>query len=847
MNLSRTEATARAELVTDPYYLIELDLTPQAPWFVSRTTVSFEASQPGASSFIDLIAPEVISASLNGRRLDLASARHDDRIVLDDLLASNTLVVEARCAYSHTGEGLHRTVDPVDDSVYLYTQFEPADACRVFTVFEQPDIKGRFELRVTAPEGWKVISNQPATEQEPDPAASSRPNTGGTVHLFEPTPKLSSYLVALVAGPWAEWHSELVSSGGQTVPLRLFARQSLAQFVDAENLFDLTRRGFAFYEPAFDYPYPFAKYDQVFCPDYNFGAMENAGLVTITERYIFRSKPVDAIVERRAITVLHELAHMWFGDLVTMCWWDDLWLNESFAEFISHLAAVEATTWQDAWTTFAYSEKIWAYRQDQLPTTHPILARIDDITDVHNNFDGITYAKGASVLRQLVAWVGQETFLTGLRAYFKKHAWGNTRLTDLLTELEIASGRDLNAWAEAWLRTAGVNTVAISHDGTELIQTGAPDQLSWRPQIVGLGGYSLTDGQLTRFWDTEVDLSGPVTALPRLRPADVLLVNDSDLAYAKVRLTAESLAVAGEYLGALPDSLARSVINGVLWDMTRDAELGPRVFVDLVLRHIARESNSTARQKLLAALATSLDSLTAPEYRLSARQTTAERLWELVEDAPDGSDAQLQLVRAYALHATTPSQLDRIEELVAGSRSLSGLTIDTDLTWDLLSSLVVAGRSGEAQIDLQLAADPTHTGLIRAAGLRASQPDAEAKAAAWLRAVEDPATPNETLRAVMAGWARTSDPSLLKPFIEPYFGSLVRLWHSRTNHTAADLTEALYPSAAADLPDTDVIGATDLFLDQLGDDLAPLRRLVLEGRAGVVRAKAAQAFDRSNG
>ncbi|MDR0594034.1 MAG: aminopeptidase N, partial [Bifidobacteriaceae bacterium] len=552
MNLTRTEATARAQLIADPKYQIELDLTGDGPRFASRTTVEFGCRQAGAASFIDLIAPEVQTIELNGRPLDPAEVFSDDRIQLVDLQEHNQLVVRAACAYSHTGEGLHRFTDPVDQQTYLYTQFEPADSRRVFAVFEQPDLKGVFEFTIIAPRGWTVVSNQPAAEVSPLPqpappdaveagsSPSPAPDTpappdaveagsspspvpapgaalepapdrgagdsggrdGGIVHRFEPTPKLSSYLTALIAGPYRRWLSEVVSTSGRTVPMGLYARASMAEHVDAEAVFEITRRGFGFYEPAFGCAYPFAKYDQAFCPEYNFGAMENAGLVTITEAHIFRSKPVAAQVERRAITILHELAHMWFGDLVTMRWWNDLWLNESFAEFVSHLAAVEATEWRDAWVTFASLEKTWAYKQDQLPTTHPILAPIEDLDDVHNNFDGITYAKGASVLRQLVAWVGQDAFLTALRSYFAKHAWSNTELADLLAELEAASGRDLAAWAEAWLTTAGVNTIRLDPSAQALVQSGAEGRPPWRPQRVALGGYSLVDGVPMRFWDT---------------------------------------------------------------------------------------------------------------------------------------------------------------------------------------------------------------------------------------------------------------------------------------------------------------------------------------------------------
>jgi aminopeptidase N len=884
VNLTLSEAAQRAALIANPAYLIELDLAGDAPLFGSRTTIRFESRQVGADTFVDLVAGEVISVTLNGRVLALSQVVGDDRITLSSLDADNTLIVEARCAYSHTGEGLHRFKDPVDGETYLYTQFEPADACRVFAVFEQPDIKGTYEFHVTAPTGWRVLSNQPLAAP-PTPVAEL-PGRQSVTHRFEPTLRLSSYLTAIAAGPYEEWRDEVVSTAGRAVPLGLYARRSLAPHLDPDQIFDITKRGFGFYEPAFACPFPFAKYDQVFCPEYNFGAMENAGLVTITENYVFRSKPVEAMVERRAVTILHELAHMWFGDLVTMRWWDDLWLNESFAEFISHLAVAEATRWKGAWATFAWSEKLWAYHQDQLPTTHPVLARIDSVADVHNNFDGITYAKGASVLRQLVAWVGQDAFLAGLRSYFAKHAWGNTRLADLLAELATASGRDLDTWAEQWLRTTGVNTVAAvsaapahgpdrslpaapattqpswpasaqadpdpaSGTGADVIvaglaQTGTSEP-TWRAQRIGLGGYNLGDGPLTRAWHKEVDLAGALTPLPRLAPADLVLVNDRDLAYAKARLDERSLATAAANVGLIDDPLARAVVWGVLWDMTRDAELGARVFADHLLRWVAHETISTGMQKLLAQLGVALESYTAPEFRVAASERAAERLWELAVEAAPGGDTQLQLVRAYARHATAPSQLDRLDELARGSRSLTGLTLDVDLSWDLLAGLVAAGRAGEERIDEQLAKDRTNAGFERAAGLRAALPEPEAKAAAWLRAVEDPATPNATQRAIVAGWGRVKDAALLVPFVEPYFAALPRIWRTRTPQIAATVAGGMYPSAVADLPGQDVLGATDAFLAELGEDLPPLRRLVTEGRAGVVRALAAQAADRTAG
>ena len=423
----------------------------------------------------------------------------------------------------NTGEGLHRFVDPVDNEVYLYTQFEVPDSRRMFAVFEQPDLKASFTFTVTAPSHWDVVSNSPT----PAPVETTPGEDGGarSVWKFAPTPRLSSYVTALIAGPYQSVRSEVTSAEGRVTPLGVFARKSLMQYLDADNIFELTRQGFEFFEAQFGCPYPFEKYDQLFVPEFNAGAMENAGAVTILEGYVFRSKVTDAQVERRAITVLHELAHMWFGDLVTMRWWNDLWLNESFAEYMSHLAAVENTKFDHAWTTFASVEKSWAYRQDQLPTTHPIFAEINDLQDVEVNFDGITYAKGASVLRQLVAWVGPEEFMAGVREYFAKHAWQNTELSDLMAELEKASGRDLDQWGRLWLETAGVNTLtpelAVDEDGAitsfAILQSATADQPTLRPHRLAVGFYNLNGaGKLERVHREELDVDGERTEVPAL-------------------------------------------------------------------------------------------------------------------------------------------------------------------------------------------------------------------------------------------------------------------------------------------------------------------------------------------
>ena len=497
-NLTRIEAQERRGVVDTQSYEVALDLTKGAEIFGSRTVVRFTAT-PGGSTFIDLIAREVREITLNGRALDPASVFSDSRIALEGLAAENELVVDADCLYTNTGEGLHRFVDPVDDEVYLYSQFEVPDSRRMFAVLEQPDLKATFQFTVTAPEPWKVVSNSPTPEPK-------KHGDGTATWRFEPTPRISSYITALIAGPYEATFSELTSSSGRVIPLGVYGRKSLWQYLDADYIFDKTRQGFAYFEEKFDYAYPFAKYDQLFVPEFNAGAMENAGAVTFTESYVFRSKVTDAVKERRVVTILHELAHMWFGDLVTMTWWNDLWLNESFAEWASTIATAEATEWTEAWTTFNAMEKTWAYRQDQLPSTHPVVATINDLEDVQVNFDGITYAKGGSVLKQLAAWVGIEQFFGGVAAYFKKNEWGNTELVDLLSELEKTSGRELGTWSKKWLETAGVNTlspeIVADVDGAitrfAIVQTAPADYPTIRPHRLGVGFYNVQDGALVR-------------------------------------------------------------------------------------------------------------------------------------------------------------------------------------------------------------------------------------------------------------------------------------------------------------------------------------------------------------
>jgi aminopeptidase N len=840
-NLTRIEAQQRKAIIETKSYEVTLDLTTGPATFASTTVVNFDAT-PGSSTFIDALTSAVHSVTLNGTALDPAVVSDGVRIQLDNLAEHNVLEVVADAAYTNTGEGLHRFVDPVDGEVYLYSQFEVPDSRRVFAVFEQPDLKATFQFTVTAPSAWQVVSNQPT----PEPTV----NGDSATWSFEPTPRLSSYVTALVAGPYDVVRSELTSSDGRVIPLGIFVRKSLAQYLDSDYIFEKTRQGFEYYEAKFDYPYPFAKYDQLFVPEFNAGAMENAGAVTFTETYVFRSKVTDAIKERRVVTILHELAHMWFGDLVTMKWWNDLWLNESFAEWASTIATAEATEWHEAWTTFQAMEKSWAYRQDQLPSTHPVVATINDLEDVQVNFDGITYAKGGSVLKQLVAWVGIDAFFAGVSAYFKKHAHGNTELRDLLAELELTSGRDLSGWSKKWLETAGVNTLRpiIETDPAGVItsfavqQEAAADYPTIRPHRLAIGFYNLRDGKLRRDLRVELDIDGPSTQVTELlgqKKPDLVLVNDEDLAYAKIRLDDESLAVAIEHLEDIDDPLARAIVWGAAWDATRDAEASPSDYVRLVLHNIASETESTTIRTTLSQLTTVARLYVDPAKRDSTIEEVGTALWTLAERAESGSDAQFQFVKFFANIASTPAHAATLSGLLDGSIALDGLEIDTDLSWEILEGLVLTGAAGEADIAAALAKDDTSNGQQAAARARATIPTAAGKRAAFDSLVDSDELPNVIVRNVTMGYLHTNDPSSLSELITPYFAMLEKIWKNRSYKIAEYVVLGLYP---ATLASQELVTATEAWL-ATHPDIPALRRLISENLAGVERALKAQKAD----
>ncbi|QPK82880.1 aminopeptidase N [Corynebacterium qintianiae] len=788
-NLSRIDAQARAALISGVHYDIALDITGEDT-FTSTTTVRF-SSQAG-ETFFDLVADSFSAtldgAQLNGREMALTEGEHE-------------LVVTATSAYNRTGEGLHKFTDPVDGKDYLYTQFEPAYAMKVFACFDQPDIKATYSVAVTAPERYVVVLNEKA-------------HRDGDTWSCEITYPLSTYLVAVCAGEYVSVH-DAYSDQHKDIELGLYARASLIQHMDSDRLFRQTKDGFAYYHENFATPYPFGKYDQIFCPEYNMGAMENAGAVTFRDEYIFTSEPTPHKVERRNDTILHEMAHMWFGDLVTMQWWDDLWLNESFATWASAIAQTEIGEYPNAWVTFAAIEKAWAYSQDQLPSTHPIAADAPDIETAEQNFDGITYAKGASVLKQLQAYVGRDEFFAGVREHFRNHAFSNATFADLLRALEAASGRDLSHWSEQWLRTTGVSRLypEITADSFTVVQESDVQ----RSHRVGVGLYSLIDGQVTRTHHTEIFIEGERTPVPEFAGVehDLALVNDGDLTYCLMGLTEEHMAFVLKHLGAIADPMARTLCWSAAWEATRDGRLPAREFVKLVAANAATEDQPTVQERLLNQAVTAATLYVAPEWRDEAT--------DILNNAFRGAEPALIFDRA----------LSRLPLDDASAAHLSGLletSTNQELRWLALTALIARGRLGVEAAEAET--DPSSEGAVSRLRARAVAD----KRWAW-EEITTGERSNLELRYLMDGL--TFNNTGLEGLSDEYLRIAPELWDRLSNEMAQRTLEGVYPMW--DISREAVEKATALLARE--DLTSGLRRVLSEGQDRAVRALRVQAVD----
>lgn len=844
-SLTRAEATTRAEQIRVASYDVTVDLSgaldPAQTTFGSQVTVRFTA-EDGAETFIDFIHDSISLVELNGDELDVDDIVEGSRIRLPELEGANELTVVGRALYSRSGEGLHRYVDPQDGNVYTYTQYEPADCRSVFPVFEQPDLKASFTFTVITPPEWIAGSNGEHLGSE---AAGTSDVPGAVAHEFAPTERISTYITTILAGPYTkvtdEWQGADVQGETQTVPLALYCRRALAEHLDSDELFAVTKQGLDFFTDLFAFDYPFGKYEQAFVPEYNLGAMENPGLVTLTEDYLFPSGATRTQLAGRANTMLHEMCHMWFGDLVTMKWWDDLWLKESFAEFMGAYASVRATEYDDAWVAFALGRKEWAYRQDQLPTTHPIVADIVDLEAARQNFDGITYAKGASVLKQLVAFVGEDAFIDACRAYFRRYAYGNTDLNDFLTVLDEACEADVRSWADSWLLTTGVPRLeaSVERDGggaitaATLIQTSdAP-----RPHVVAVATYAPDDAAhlgLQRSTEVRVDPEQSATDLPELLgdTSPVVLVNDRDLTYCLASPGAEALTALADGAHLLSEPLTRALAHSQIWAAVRDGSFDPRDYVHLVARRGLTEQHSSILTTIVDRALEALESFTPPRLRTPLRSELLDALHTGMLNAEHGTDAQLILTRAFARLATKDgAHAQTIKELLSGSKKLPGLDLGSQLTWALWTAQAATAHATHSQLDKALKTDPSREGRLGYVRAVAAMPAEEAKAQAW-KATTLGRLSNDELSATISGF-QLGAPAQLKSYQDSYFACISHWWDEHSMEIATRMIRGLYPravdaEAASSAEENPVVLATQDWLNVNGQAPGALRRIMTE-------------------
>ena len=841
-NIKQVEAAERSTIVKAESYRIDLDLTTGAENFRVKTTIKFAGLKPGATTYIDCVGSKVHSAKLNG--IDFDPKFDGETIYLPPLAAENVLEIEHDGIYSNSGEGLHRFVDPADNEVYLYTQFETGDARRMYACFDQPDQKATFTISTITPKHWEVISNYGVE--------STKELDGDRKFIqFAQSQVISTYVTAIVAGAYMSVHDEY--KGEKTIPLGIYARKSFFKYVDAENIFEVTKQGFAYFEKTFGLAYPFGKYDQIAVAEYNWGAMENVGCVTFHEDVlIFRSKVTERNYVSRATTIHHEMAHMWFGDLVTMKWWEDLWLNESFAEWASYQSVSESTKYKEAWTEFNSLRKNWAYRVDQLTTTHPIATEMEDLDAVRTNFDGISYAKGASVLQQLVAHVGRDNFIKGLRLYFSKHAYGNTTLKDLIVELEAASGRDLAPWVSTWLRTAGVNTlrpvIAIEGDTYKSIAikqevpTMPVGSKELRPHRLHVGLFDIQGNKLTRRTSVELDVADELTevsALAGQKVADLVLINDKDQTYAKLRFDERSIATMKSHLGNLDDSLARGLIWASLWDSCRDGELSTTDYITIALNALKTESDISIVSATLMQIDTALWSYANPANREALRLQVANAVEAMLDASQSGSDHQLAFSRGFANFAVTPAQFERIKSILGGS--VNGLVIDADIRWYLFISGVKRGVFGPAEIEAESAKDNTAHGKQYTAQAYAAIPTKEAKAKAFKSVTTD--NLSNTIHAYTCqGFNQSIHHEILADFVDDYFDAILKVWETKGFEIAETTATLMFPSWVIS---EETLAKAQNWLDVTGKDASnALRRSVTEGRDAMSRALKARLADK---
>lgn len=870
--LTRDEAYARAELIDIESYEIELDLSNamelDEPTYPVTTTITFAASTVGSDTFLNYLGDSVESVLLNGRALDTSQVVGAARIALSGLAADNQVVIRSHSIYSRSGEGLHRFLDPVDGQVYLYSQFEPADARRVYPNMEQPDLKAAFHISMIGPSTWTLASNGAEKHREELDGGLAR------VH-FEPSKPVSTYLTTFLAGPYAHFEDSWPGhkpSGAAPIDLRIFARQSLVDHVDATELFAQTQHGLTWFHEQFQIAYPWGKYDQAFVPEYNLGAMENPGLVTFNEAYIFTSRATVSQRMQRATTLMHEMSHMWFGNLVTMKWWDDLWLKESFADFYGTKAVAEATALPGAWQSFAHQRKAWAYLQDSYPTTHPIVADIVDLEAARQNFDGITYAKGAAVIKQLFHYVGEEAFVQACRTYFKGYAYGTAQLADFLTVLEEASGRSMGKWAEAWLQTSGPATLRATtdHDGTVTVHQQSVDPMTGlevlRPHALHVAVLSLNDDhELSSTAEAAVVIPAGASSVvvDELNVSEstpqAVLVNQHDRTYAQVEFNETTLEAVTNYPVDEPDSTAVATIWSTLWTMVRQASFPAADFVRAAIKLGNSIDDVSTHARVLEQAVDAIKEFAPVSQRNRLTKQLATALLDALVQLAPGSDRQRSAARAFALlgRGTQSVAAELTFLLAAGEASeLSpGLQIDDEIKWSLLVSLASLGRIDTVRLAEELAASHTATNELRYRTAVAALPEPSQQEALWKQVfdgVDDQGTSlsNAEVTATAAGLA-ASAPLDDREHLQTLLEGLPSVWDSRSNNLATRTINGLFPirhrpikggtEAQQQHP---VVVNIDAWLAQYQDAPAALRRIVIERRTDILDRLRAQAVGR---
>ncbi|MEE9278096.1 MAG: aminopeptidase N, partial [Dehalococcoidia bacterium] len=838
--LTQTEAQDRAAQISGAEYELALSLRAGAPDYEGDVTIRFDHHRPAEGTFLDFTGKEILRLEVNGREVPAPTWRRH-RLTIDGQLlgAQNVVRIVYRNAYDHSGVGLHQFMDPEDGKEYLYTQFEPFEAHRMFPCFDQPNIKAHYQLTVTAPSDWAVVSNYPE--------ANDTPAEGGrTTHEFQRTPRFSPYLVALVAGPFHVFKDRYTE-----VPLATYCRESLAKHMDPEEFFAITRQGLEFFGEFFDFPYPFGKYDQLFVPEFNFGAMENVGCITFSERLIFRDPPTELQRQNRAETILHEMAHMWFGDLVTMQWWNDIWLNESFASYMAYLAMHEATRFRaGAWPAFNSAMKAWAYEQDQLVTTHPISGDVPDTDATFLNFDGITYGKGASALKQLVATIGPDGFREGMRGYFKEFAWGNTTLRDFLGALEDGAGRDLDRWARLWLEEAGCNTLTANWNASEgqvarfsIDQTAPTDHATLRPHRLEVAVIDAGPGGAPVLREAvPVEIDGERTVVAALVGAEApaaVFPNYGDHAYAKIGLDDRSLAFVRERLEQFEDPFLRLLLWHTLWDMVRDQKFSSPDYLALLREKLRHEQDLQLTSTIVRNASLALSRYVPEPRRLAEAAQLSGLYWESLY-AADVQDFRITWARALIGAAQEPDAVTKLLPLADEGTGIEGFELDQDMRWSVVTKAVAyALPDAAARLAAEIERDPSDRGVRAAERARAAAPDREVKERVWRRFSEDRDSSLHILRAAMNGFFWTHQQPLLAEYVVRFFAEVRGIFRGRDKDYATAYFHALYPYH---LPTEDVISRSAAVIGALTPEELLLRRSMREGLDEIRRAKACREF-----